>query len=71
MITGGPRKARWRAFWHTMRRPGHVIGAFYVRGRLVAMHCQTCQRPFYGKVVAVAEVTEHWTVTPAPPESRV
>lgn len=55
MITGGPIKARLRAMWHMLRRPGHKVDAFYVGNRLAALHCRDCLRPFYGRVVRTEE----------------
>lgn len=55
MNTGGPFKARCRAFWHTLRRPGHRIAEYYIGRHLVALHCLDCRRAFYGPPVIITQ----------------
>ena len=62
MITGGPFKARLRATWHMLRRPGHHVDAFYVGDRLAALHCRDCLRPFFGRVVRTEDVIKSWSL---------
>lgn len=60
MITDGPVKARLRAFWHMMRRPGHRVASFYIRDHLLALHCVDCKRAFYGRAVDPENVARDW-----------
>lgn len=63
MLTSGPTKARLRAIWHMLRRPGHRTETFYIKNRLVAMHCRDCKRAFYGSVIYSGDVIRNWSVT--------